>query len=53
MQRRVFKQRLQVARAPDAPFREAVEHPWDVLIGLARGMRRMHSKRVIHRDLTE
>ena len=26
---------------------------WDVLIGLARGMRRIHGRRVIHRDLTE
>ena len=43
-QRKVFKQRLQAARRPDALFREAVEHPWDILLGLARGMRRMHAR---------
>ena len=43
-QRKVFKQRLQAARRPEAPFREAVEHPWDILLGLARGMRRMHAR---------
>lgn len=52
-QKRYFKQRLQAARAPGAPYREAVAGAWDVLVGLARGMRRLHGRRLIHRDLTE
>ena len=55
VQRRLFKERLALARQPGAPFRDAMapHSAWELLLGLAHGMRAMHARRVVHRDLTE
>ena len=55
VQRRLFKERLALARLPGAPFRDAMapHSAWELLLGLAHGMRAMHARRVVHRDLTE